>query len=38
MIDELEKKSVLIEQLKQQNERVLKEKNQDINRLELGIA
>ncbi len=35
-MDELQKKSLLIEQLKQQNERVLNEKNQDINRLELG--
>ena len=36
VIEELEKKNVVIENMKQQNERVLKEKNGDINRLETG--
>lgn len=37
VFEELEKKEALIEQIKENNERVLCEKNQEINRLQLGI-
>jgi len=35
-MEELEKKNLVIENMKQENERVLMEKNGDINRLETG--
>ena len=36
LLEDLEKRKVEIEQLKQQNDRVLRKKNQEIARLELG--